>query len=158
MESADGVEEGADDFAHHATSTRLGVVEEDVGNAVGDFADGGSTDTCGEEVVDGWAVGLAEEFPREGADEGIEEGDTIGESVLACGIVEHTAVVGMGELVAREAVVVPHPSACQVLVDVLARHTCPLSVGDEVVPTEDDSVDAKVFHKGLQGRGFHRAV
>ena len=67
---------------------------------MGDFADGGTTDACGEEVVVGGPVGLAEDFPGEGACQRIEEGDAVGEAVLAGGVVEHTAVVGMGELVA----------------------------------------------------------
>ena len=73
VDAAHGVEEGADDFADNTLGTLLGVVEEDVGQTVGHFTDGGSSDTSGEEVVDGGSVGLAEEFPGEGTCQGVEE-------------------------------------------------------------------------------------
>ncbi len=73
VEASNGVEEGADDFTDNTLGTPFGVVEEDVGHAVGHFTDGCSSDTCGEEVIDGGAVGLAEEFPSEGTCQGVEE-------------------------------------------------------------------------------------
>lgn len=158
VKPADGVEEGAEDFADHSSCSSFGVVEKDVGDAVGDFTDGCSAYACGEEVVEGGRVGLAEEFPRGRTDDGIEEGDAVGESVFAGGVVEHGAVVGMAELVAREAVVVPHPIARDVVVDVFACHSRPRAVGDEVVPTEHEGVDAEVFDKGLQGGRLGCAV
>ena len=158
VDASHGVEHGADELAQHALAASLGVVEEDVGGAVGHLTDGCTADACGEEVVGGRAVGLAEEFPSERANHGVEEGHAVGESVFACGIVEHAAVVGMGELVARETVVVPHPAACEVLVQGGVGHSCPYTVGDEVVPTEDEGVDANVFDHGLQGRSLGSAV
>ena len=99
MQSAYGIEEGADDFSHHTPCACLAVVEKDVGDSMGDFADDGSTDACGKQVVGGRTVGLAEEFPCERTYQGVEDGHAVGKSVLACGVVEHTAVIGMAELV-----------------------------------------------------------
>ncbi len=151
VESSDGIDEGAEKFAHHAFGSSLGVVEEDVGHAVGDFADGCSADACGEEVVVGRAVGFAEDFPGEGAGERIEEGNAVGESVLSGCIVEHAAVVGVGELVAGETVAVPHPSFGQVALDVVAGDSCPVAPLDVVVPSEDEGIDAEVFDECLEG-------
>ncbi len=117
VDAAHGVEGCAEDFAHDTAEACLGVVEEDVGGAMGNLTDGCSADACGKEVVDGWSVGLAEEFPCERADDGVEEGHTIRKPVFARRVVEHAAVVGMGELVARVAVVVPHPPVRKVVFD-----------------------------------------
>ena len=100
METTHRVEQRTYNFANDTLWTLFGVIKEDVGHTMGDFAHCCTSNTSGKEVVVGGTVGLAEEFPREGTHHRVEEGNAIGESVLACRIVEHAAMKGMGELVA----------------------------------------------------------
>ena len=69
-------------------------------------------------------------------------------------IVEHTTVKRMGELVAREAVVVPHPAFCHVLFQRGVGDACPFAVGDKMIPSEHESIDADVFNECLKSRQF----
>ena len=74
--------------------------------------------------------------------------------MFTCGIVEHASVKRMGELVAREAVVVPHPTFRRVLFQCGVGDACPFTVGDEVVPTEHEGIDANVFDECLKSWQF----
>lgn len=149
VDAAHGVEGCAEDLTHDTAEACLGVVEEDVGGAMGNLADGCSSDACGEEVVDGRSVGLAEEFPCERTDDGVEDGHAIRKPVFARRVVEHTAMVGMGELVARVAVVVPHPPVRKVVLDDSLADTRPRAVFDEVIIAEHQCIDGKVFGECL---------
>lgn len=150
----DRVKQGADDFTQYAGRSSLGVVEENVGDAMGDLADGGATNACRQEVIVGRAVGLAKKFPCEGTCKRVEQRSSVGKPVFSCGIVEHAAMVRMCELVARETVVVPHPSTSEVLFYCFVGDACPFAVSDKVVPTEHQGIDAEVFDKGLEARRF----
>ncbi len=149
VDASHGVEGCADDFAHDAAEACLGVVEEDVGCTMGNLTDGCSSDARGEEVVDGWTVGLAEEFPCERADDGVEKRHTIRQPMLARCVVEHAAMVGMRELVARVAVVVPHPPVGEVVLDDSLADARPRAVCYEVVPAEHQRIDGEVFGERL---------
>ena len=73
VEASNGVEQRTHNFAHHTLRTSFGVVEENVRHTVRHFTHRSSTNTRGEQVVDGGTVGFAEEFPREGTSERVEE-------------------------------------------------------------------------------------
>ena len=59
VDASNGVEKRTDDFADNTLGTLLGVVEKNVGHAVGDFTESSAPHTCGKKVVDGWTVRLA---------------------------------------------------------------------------------------------------
>lgn len=158
VNAAHGIEECADDFTKDSLTTPFCVVEKDVGHTVGHFTDGCAADTSGEQIIVGGTVGLAEEFPSERTCEWVKEGHAIGESVLACSIVEHATVVRVGKLVAREAVAVPYPATCDVPFDDMTTDPCPFSMLHVIVPSEHEGVDAEVFDKCLESGCFGRAV
>lgn len=158
MKTSYWVEKGADNLTDDTFWTSFGVVEENVGHTMGHLTHCCTTDTCGEKVVDGRTVGFAENLPSEGTHYGIEEGDAVGVPVFTCRIVEHASVKRMGELVAREAVVVPHPAFRHVLFQRGVGDACPFSVSDEVVPTEHKGIDANVFDECLKSRKFGRTI
>lgn len=133
VDASYGVDERADDFTENALTTPFAVVKENVRNAVGDFAKSRTADACGQKVVVSRTVGLAEQFPCDGASQWIEKGHAVRESMLSGCVVEHATVKGMGELVARKAVVVPHPSVGEVVFNDVTAHSCPYAMLHVVV-------------------------
>lgn len=115
------------------------------------LSDAGSAYAGGEKIVDGRTVSFAEKFPCARTQKGIKHGNSIREAVLAGCIVEHAAVVRMGKLVARETVIVPYPSTCEVLMEHVAGDVCPYAVLHVVIPSEHKGVDSQIFNKCLEG-------
>ena len=158
MQTSYRVEQGADHFANNTFRTSFGIVKKDVGNTVGHLTHCCSSDTCGKKIVDGWTVGLTEDFPCEGTHQRIEEGDTVGVPVFTCGIIEHASVERVSELVARETVVVPHPATSEILLQYVVGDVGPLSMLHKVIPAEYEGVDANVFNERLQSWQFGCAI
>ena len=96
------------ELTQETTEPALTVVENDIADAMGNLADADTAERGRHQVVDGRRFLFAAHLPHQTASQCIRCRFPEGETVAAGGIVIKIAVIGMGEKIGGELVVVPN--------------------------------------------------
>lgn len=162
MESLDGVQQSSHGLTPEAVPTALAVVEWRKTQAVQRFTNGHTATGGSEEVVNGRGIGLTEEFPFSRAQQGEGCRLPITQAVGTCRIEVEVAVIGVGEHVHREQVVIPYQTPAEVLADAMQRRLYEGFLQQETVHQMHTDIDAGDFEgrtpEALLGFKSHRAI
>ena len=162
MESLNGVQQSSHCLTPETVPTARAVVEWRKTQAVQCFTNGHTATGGSEEVVNGRRIGLAEEFPFCRTQQGEGSCLPIAQAVGTRRIEVEVAMIGVGEHVHGEQVVIPHHTPAEVVADAIQRSLYEGFLQQITVHQMHADIDAGYFEgcspEALLGFKSHRAI
>ncbi len=143
VEPAHRVHQEAPDLPQGAGEARVRVVEKGGARPVEDLPDGDATQAGADPVVDRHRVHLAAALPKEASHHRERDGLPVVQAVRAGGVVVEASVVGMGEHVVGEVVVVEVEAVGEVGPEGARRDVREAALPDVLVVEPHEGVDAR---------------